>query len=244
VDIDLTWLPVHDYTHDVQQIEAAFGRLAESLRGAPLRLQVQTSAGEGTRAVTRLIASRGRSRVQIETTRVMRGAVHPVRQMRVSSRVEEVFGFASAQVLDFADLYAGKMAAALSRQHPRDLFDLGAMLADDRADERLWRTFLVYLTCSSRPAWEMLEPGEPQGFEETFSMHFEGMTAEPTSIDELLENRAGLLSRITGWLDVSPQAFLESVENESPDFGRIGLRHASDLLGVPRKLQNLGGALN
>lgn len=65
VDIDLTWLPVQDYAHDVQQIEAALGRLAESLRGAPLRLQVQTSAAEGTRAVTRLIASRGRDRVQM-----------------------------------------------------------------------------------------------------------------------------------------------------------------------------------
>ena len=240
VDIDLTWLPVHDYDHDVQQIEAALGRLAESLRAAPLRLQVQTSAAEGTRAVTRLIASRGRARVQIETTPVMRGAVHPVRQMQVSLRVEEVFGFASAQVLDFADLYAGKMAAALSRQHPRDLFDLGAMLADERADERLWRTFLVYLTCSPKPVWEMLEPGEPQGFEETFRAHFDGMTAEPTSVGELLENRAQLLARIAVWLDAPSREFLESVENESPDFWLIGLHQASGLPGVRRKLQNLG----
>jgi len=33
--------------------------------------------------------------------------------MVVRSRVEEAFGFASVQVLDFADLYAGKLAAAL-----------------------------------------------------------------------------------------------------------------------------------
>ncbi|MCD6705935.1 MAG: nucleotidyl transferase AbiEii/AbiGii toxin family protein [Thiobacillus sp.] len=38
------------------------------------------------------------------------------------------------QVLDFADLYAGKLAAALSRQHPRDLFDVGLLLEDERAD--------------------------------------------------------------------------------------------------------------
>ena len=185
------------------------------------------------------MAGRGRARVQIETTPVMRGVVHPVRQMQVSSRVEEVFGFASAQVLDFADLYAGKMAAALSRQHPRDLFDLGAMLADERADERLWRTFLVYLTCSPKPAWEMLEPGEPQGFEETFRAHFDGMTAEPTSVGELLENRVQLLSRIAVWLDAPSRAFLEAVENERLDFGLIGLPQAVDLPGVRRKLQNL-----
>jgi hypothetical protein len=32
--------------------------------------------------------------VQIETTPVMRGAVHPVRNMVVRPRVEEAFGFA------------------------------------------------------------------------------------------------------------------------------------------------------
>jgi len=239
VDIDLTWLPVRDYALDTRQIDAALGRLAEYLRGAPLRLQVQTSASEGGRRVTRLIASRGRARVQIETTPVMRGAVHGVRQMVVSPRVEEAFGFASAQVLDFADLYAGKMAAALSRQHPRDLFDLGAMLEDERADERLWRTFLVYLTCSPRPAWEMLEPGAPQDFEATFRAHFAGMTANPSSVEELLENRARLLARIAGWLDAPSRAFLESMERESPDFGLIGLAHAAQLPGVRRKLQNL-----
>jgi hypothetical protein len=43
-----------------------------------------------------LVASRGRARVQIETTPVMRGTVHPVRSMVVRPRVEEAFGFASA----------------------------------------------------------------------------------------------------------------------------------------------------
>lgn len=84
------------------------------------------------------------------------------------------FGFASAQVLDFADLYAGKLAAALSRQHPRDLFDIGPLLDDERTDVTLWWTFLIYLTCSSKPAWEILAPREPTDFEATFNAHFKG----------------------------------------------------------------------
>nr|WP_265707055.1 nucleotidyl transferase AbiEii/AbiGii toxin family protein [Verminephrobacter aporrectodeae] len=128
VDIDLAWLPVHDFAEDAVQIAAALEQLANLLRARPMQLQVQISAGEGTRTVTRLVASRGRARVQIETTPVMRGTVHPVRNMVVRPRVEEAFGFACAQVLDFADLYAGKLAAALSRQHPRDLFDIDPLL--------------------------------------------------------------------------------------------------------------------
>jgi hypothetical protein len=95
--------------------------------------------------------------------------------------VERDFGFAEMQVLDFADLYAGKLSAALSRQHPRDLFDLQPLLDEGRLDERLWRTFLVYLTCSPKPAAEMLAPQEPRDFAQTFAAHFQGMTATPVT---------------------------------------------------------------
>ncbi|MET3460904.1 nucleotidyl transferase AbiEii/AbiGii toxin family protein [Variovorax atrisoli] len=239
VDIDLAWLPVHDYAEDAALIAEALALLADALRARPLQLQVQTSAGEGAGTVTRLVASRGRSRVQIETTPVMRGTVHQVRRMVVRPRVEEAFGFAEVQVLDFADLYAGKLAAALSRQHPRDLFDVGLLLQDERADEALWRTFLVYLTCSPKPAWEMLAPRVPADFAATFEAHFKGMTAEPISAEILLASREHLLARVAVWLDEASCAFLRSVEGEQPDFGLIGLPHAAELPGVRRKLHNL-----
>lgn len=239
VDIDLTWLPAHDFADDAALIAGALEQLANTLRARPLQLQVQVSAGDGTRSVTRVVASRGRARVQIETTPVMRGTVHPVRTMVVRPKVEEAFGFASVQVLDFADLYAGKLAAALSRQHPRDLFDVGMLLEDERANDMLWRTFLVYLTCSPKPAWEMLAPRVPADFAATFEAHFKGMTAEPITAEALLESRERLLARVAGWLNEPSRAFLRSVEDEEPDFGLIGLPHASELPGVRRKLHNL-----
>jgi predicted nucleotidyltransferase component of viral defense system len=238
VDIDLAWLPVHDYAEDAELIADSLGRLADVLRARPLQLQVQLSAGEGA-GVTRLVASRGRARVQIETTPVMRGAVHPVRNMVVRPKVEEAFGFASVQVLDFSDLYAGKLAAALSRQHPRDLFDVGLLLDDARADDLLWRTFLVYLTCSPKPAWEMLAPRMPADFAVTFEAHFKGMTAEPIEADALRDVHERLLARVAGWLDEPSYAFLLSVEDEQPDFDVIELPHAAALPAVRRKLHNL-----
>ena len=238
VDIDLAWLPVHDYAEDAKLIAEALGRLADMLRARPLQLQVQLSAGEGA-DVTRLVASRGRARVQIETTPVMRGAVHPVRNMVVRPRVEDAFGFALVQVLGFADLYAGKLAAALSRQHPRDLFDVGLLLEDERADQVLWRTFLVYLTCSPKPAWEMLAPRVPSTFAATFEAHFKGMTAEPIEAEVLLDIHERLLARVAGWLDEPSCAFLRSIEDQQPDFDLIGLPHAADLPAVRRKLHNL-----
>ena len=57
----------------------------------------------------------------------MRGAVWPPETRRVTAAVEEVLGYGENRLLSFDDLYAGKMCAALDRQHPRDLFDIALL---------------------------------------------------------------------------------------------------------------------
>jgi len=240
VDIDLTWLPVSDFAADARGIAEALEGIGARLASPPMRLTVRPSSANGATGIARLVVSRGVSRIQIETTPVMRGTVHSVREMRVREVVEREFGFASMQVVDFADLYAGKIAAALSRQHPRDLFDVGLLLDSHGLDERLWRTFLVYLTCSPKPAAEMLAPGKPVDLEILFETHFRGMTSMPSSAESLMDARARLLHTISRRLDRVSCAFLESVERETPDFGLLQLPQAAVLPGVLRKLQNLG----
>jgi predicted nucleotidyltransferase component of viral defense system len=239
VDIDLTWLPVDDFQQDSTLIAESLIALAETLRAAPLRLQVQNSASEGAQ-INRIIASRGRTRIKIETSPVMRGSVHATRTMRVQPAVEAEFGFAQVQVLHFADLYAGKLAAALARQHPRDLFDMAAVLDDGKLEGELWNTFLIYLICNRRPAAELLTPGEPRDFEELFAAHFRGMTAAATSAEALLSIRERLLSRIRSLIDDTTSGFLLSVEREAPEFDLIGLPNAARLPAVRHKLENLG----
>lgn len=238
VDIDLTWLPVGDFATDSALIAESLARLGEALRSGPMRLQVQTSANQGAQ-INRIIASRGRAQVKIETSPVMRGTVHPIRSMTVQPAVEAAFGFAQVQVLHFADLYAGKLAAALSRQHPRDLFDMGAVLAQGRLDVMLWRTFLIYLTCSPKPAAQLLDPAEPRDFATTFADHFEGMTAEPTNAEALLAIRDQLLTRMRELLDDASCEFLMTVEREVPDFALLGMPQAATLPAIRRKLENL-----
>jgi len=239
VDIDLTWLPMQDFDTDATQIAESLALLAGRLSAPPLRLNVRESAAEGARAINRLIASRIRTQVKIETTPVMRGAVHPIRRMELRPSVEREFGSAQVQVLDFADLYGGKLAATLSRQHPRDLFDIGVLLDRGELDPGLWRTFLIYLTASPKPAAEMLAPSEPRGFAEVFERQFRGMTKEPVTVEWLLEARQRLLEEIRDLLDESSRTFLLSVEREAPDFNLIGLPQAAEMPGIRRKLHNL-----
>jgi len=55
------------------------------------------------------------------------------------------------QVVSFADLYAGKIVAALDRQHPRDLFDVKDLLANEGVSDELRAAFIVYLLSHTRP---------------------------------------------------------------------------------------------
>ena len=57
--------------------------------------------------------------VKVEVNPVLRNSVFPVRELEVRPSVRREFGFANANVLSFEDTFAGKIVAALDRQHPR-----------------------------------------------------------------------------------------------------------------------------
>lgn len=73
----------------------------------------------------------------------MRGTVFPEVVREVSERVEQELGYAEMQVVSLPDLYAGKMCAALDRQHPRDLFDVKFLLENEGLTDDLRRFFLA-----------------------------------------------------------------------------------------------------
>lgn len=68
----------------------------------------------------RLILQSDDVRIKVELSHVIRGTVFPEVRMEVCETVEREFGYAEIQVASWSDLYAGKIAAALDRQHPRD----------------------------------------------------------------------------------------------------------------------------
>jgi len=119
------------------------------------------------------------------------------------------------------------------------LFDIGVLLDNMGIDVALWRTFLVYLTASPKPAADLLAPNEPREFAAVFDSHFRGMTREPVIVEWLLEARHRLLARVRELMDDPSRDFLLSVEGEVPAFDLIGLPHTINMPGVRRKLQNL-----
>jgi predicted nucleotidyltransferase component of viral defense system len=132
VDIDLTYVPVADRATSLKAIDAGMKRIADAITKGMRGAQLNASQPKGETCTTKLILRAEDAQIKIEVTPVLRGCVYEPVVKRVSPKVEEEFGFAEMPVVHFADLFAGKIMAALDRQHPRDLFDVRDLLANAR----------------------------------------------------------------------------------------------------------------
>lgn len=237
VDIDLTYLPVEDRKTSLGNIDAAMKRIAarigEGLAGVRV---IEAEPKEG--AVIKLFVRQGGVQIKIEVTPVLRGCVFDPEWQVVSPVVEDTFGFAEIQVVSFSDLYAGKIVAALDRQHPRDLFDIRDLIANEGFDDNLRRAFLVYLISHNRPMAEVLAP-HIKALEDEYARAFEGMTGEHVSIEMLNNAREQLIETIAGGMPADHQRFLLSFERGQPEWDLLGIQHIANLPAVRFRQLNL-----
>ncbi len=237
VDIDLTYLPLAERQSSLKGIDDALERIIAALARRNGKVRARRAAGGGN-ADTRIMVRDDQVEIKIETSPVMRGAIHPPRTMAVSEAVKKQFGYIEATVLAFEDLYGGKLVAALDRQHPRDLFDIKLLYENEGLTDDLFRTFMVYVATSSRPMHELLAPAEPCR-EDLMRKDLVGMTQQPVTWESLIEThhrlRADIGSRLTGNI----ADFLVSLHNAEPDFRLIDMPKAADLSAVGWKLMNL-----
>ncbi len=236
VDLDLVFVD-HDLLRD-----EALARINAGIRAAGDRLaargfQVQllaTPAGE-----IKLLVRQGLHQVKIEVNTVMRGVVRPVRRASLVRNARDVLmADLEIPIVSLEDVYGGKLVAALDRQHPRDLFDVMHLFANEGITPEIRRAFIVYLASSNRPLHEVLFP-PLRDIRRDFEFNFQGMTAEPVSLASLLEARNRLLCELQQSLDKDEREFLLSLVAGSPDWARLGVDHVERLPGVRWKLQNL-----
>jgi predicted nucleotidyltransferase component of viral defense system len=235
VDIDLVYLPIEDRETSLVGIRSALQRIAQKVRKAiPESIVTDSANVNGTLVLVR----QRNAQIKIEVTPVLRGTVQPTELRTVRPIVEEQFGFAEIQVVSFADLYAGKLVAALDRQHPRDLFDVQRLFANEGIDETLYQTLLVYILSHNRPAHELLQPRLKE-IQQTFEREFVGMTVSETSLNMLLETREQLVAEIRSRMDEASKLFLKSFHMLRPDWDFINSLAIRSLPAIRWKLMNL-----
>jgi predicted nucleotidyltransferase component of viral defense system len=238
VDIDLTYLPVEDRATSLAAIDAAMLRIKEHIeRGIPAA-KVNASRSADENIVTKLIVRASDVQIKIEVTPVLRGAVYDPVVMSVVPVVEDAFGFAEMQVVSFADLYAGKIVAAFDRQHPRDLFDVRGLLANEGVGDELRRAFLVYVISHNRPMAEVLAPTRKL-LREEFARGFAGMTQEPVALADLEAAREAIIAAMVAAMPEDHRRFLVSFKRGGPDWTLLGMPKAQHLPAVMWKQRNL-----
>lgn len=237
VDIDLTYLPLKSRQETLQEVHNALTQIKESIMKRVPASQVREARSE--EHVVRLFVSTHDAVVRIEPNLVLRGAVYPSRKLDLCITAQEHFeAFVSVQTLSTADLYGGKLCAALDRQHPRDLFDIKLLLDDTGITPEIRRTFVVYLAGHDRPMSELLAP-KIQDITKLYADHFRGMTRDEVSLDELLEIQRSLPEALVRALDDDEKEFLVSVKRGEPEWARIGIDHLDQLPAIQWKLANI-----
>lgn len=237
VDIDLAYLPLDPRDKALHAIQSTLATIASDLKSSLRGIAVQATNLDDTDSL-RLTLRLDGSVVIVELSPVLRGMVWPPETRSVVPAVEESFGYAEIPVVSFNDLFAGKICAALDRQHPRDLFDIKLLLANEGISRDLFRTFLVYLISHGRTMAELLAPRR-KDIAQIFESEFKDMVRDPVTLDELLQAREQLITDIQAALTTDDKRFLLSVKGKKPDWALLGLPGIETLPAVRWKLQNL-----
>ena len=154
IDIDLAFLPLVPRPQALQEISQTLELLSDKIQSALPGCSVTQQPVAG-----RLIVSTPAATIKVEPNFVFRGAVHPGETRLLCTDAQNLFElFLECRVLSVADLYGGKIAAALDRQHPRDLFDVHLMFEHFGLSDEIRTACTIYLAGHPRPMAELLIP--------------------------------------------------------------------------------------
>lgn len=236
VDIDLAYLPLESRDVALPNVRAALTRIAELLQQqAGISVVLQTNNPDEMRIV---VSSPG-AQIKIEVSPVARGTLYPPEERDVIETVEHEFGFATIQVVSLADLYGGKLCAALDRQHPRDFYDVKMLLETQGIDRHIFNGFITYLLGHPRPLSEVLNP-RWKDISELYANEFNGMTFVAVSLEELNAIPNLMVTALKAHFTQRDFDFLMSFKSGQPDWSLAPEDQIQHLPAVKWKLQNIG----
>ena len=239
VDIDLTYLPVNDRDFALNEIRSILLLISEGIKKRIPGTGVIPKRIHGTEIVRGLIVDREGVTVKIEPNLVLRGAVYPPERKTLSKKAQDLFELSlQSRTLSTYDLYAGKICAALDRQHPRDLFDVRLLLKNEGLTSEIRKAFVVYLVSHPRPMAELISPRQ-KDISEIFEKEFKGMIAESITFEALETTRHELVAILQEELTPDERQFIVSIKQGQPVWDLLELEGIQNLPAVKWKLLNI-----
>lgn len=231
VDIDLTYLNLEDRDQALQSITTGLREMA---------LQIQKSFPLANLKIipdaSKIFVNHLGSMVKIEVNQINRGTLMPPEKKILCDKAQESFdAFCEMNVVEFGQLFGGKICAALDRQHPRDLFDVKYFLEEIEFTKNLKEGILLALLSSRRPFPELLQPNWIDQ-RQTLIKQFAGMTNEPFDYQMMQETRRKLLEALLKSFTKEDKEFILSIHRLQPNWDYFNL---SEFPSIIWKVQNL-----
>ncbi len=237
VDIDLTYVPLDERETALASISSTLNNI-----GSDIERLIPNTSVIPRRAGNNIVGTSVRAdgcNVKIEPNSVLRGTVYEPVVMTVKPHVQKMFDLTvDSKVLNFADIYGGKICAALDRQHPRDLFDIKLLLDNEGITNDIRKSFIVHLISHDRPMSELLKP-RYQDIKKIFENEFDGMSFVKVSLRELEKARDTLVREIHKRLTDKERKFILSVKKGKPEWDLLDLRGIDLHPAVQWKLLNI-----
>ena len=188
-------------------------------------------------STSKLLCEYRGKQVKIEVNQTKRGIIGgDVQTIPLSEKAQEEFSlFCEANVVPLTQLYGGKIAAALSRQHPRDLFDVKYM---DIPLSECREGLIFCLLGSDRPIYESFAPSLIDQ-REAMENQFAGMTDIPFTYEEFEETRSKLINDVKSLMTEADKKFLISFESGQPEWDGYEFEYFKEYPSVQWKLLNL-----
>lgn len=238
VDIDLTYLPLDSRTNALKNIQEGLIRIQTDIHKYLPEVKVHTVRLNGE-ADVKLNCQSNNAQIKIEVNTITRGNVFPTQLMQIADSVQEEFGkFAAINVVSLAELYGGKICAAIDRQHPRDIFDVKLLLENEGLTQEIWDGLKIGIISHYKPIYELLSP-ILKDQKSAFDKQFAGMTSVEFTYNDYEETRAILVDSIQKRLSDDEKQFLVSFEMGSPDWRLFQIPVLKNLPAIKWKLQNI-----
>ena len=211
VDIDLTYIPLEDRVTSLYNINRRLIIISEKIRKILNGIRVTHRPD-----TCKLFCDYQGKQVKIEVNQTKRGLVcGEIMKMPLCEKAQKMFRlYCEANVAPLPLLYGGKVAAALSRQHPRDLFDVKYM---DASLQSIREGFIFCLLGSDRPIYETLAPNLIDQ-RDTMENQFAGMTDVDFTYPEYESTRSKLIKEINDILTDTDKKFLVDFEKGTPNW--------------------------
>lgn len=238
VDVDLTYTVIDPRDVALKNIEEGLSRIKVNLEKRIPGITVH-SVPLNKGSDVKLNCQYKNAQIKIEVNTITRGIVFPTQLIQVVEPVQDEFGkFAAINVVSLAELYGGKICAAMDRQHPRDLFDIKLLYDNEGITDDIWRGFLIGLISHYKPIIELLFP-KLKDQKSAFDNQFSGMTIDKFTYDDYEQTRKVLIETIQQKLSDTEKRFILSFESGEPDWSLFTDKNAKDLPAVKWKLQNV-----